>query len=188
MKREDEYRVYPSESAYGAIQVKSRLTKAELKNAFENIASYKRSTQGPRSSSTSDRTSAITFVYATDLKPAKLCDDIKNLAALHTKEVLPNLIVVLGKGLFFFGDGNSGKLQNTDIETIQDLKVFSSPNRQQCLYGFYTTLMELLRSGEAPPTPVERYFQLPTTVFKYSYDFAYASFRNLEIAPSMTAI
>jgi hypothetical protein len=41
MTREEEYQVYPAESAFGAIEVKSKLTKAELTKAFENIASYK---------------------------------------------------------------------------------------------------------------------------------------------------
>lgn len=173
MKREEEYQVYPAESAFGAIQVKSKLTKAELIKAFENIASYKRLRKVGALRTRSERGFGIIFAYDTDLEPTKLRDEIKNLAALHAKEVLPNLIVVLSKGLFFFGDGNVGTLQNADIEMIQDLKVFSNPNSQQCLYGFYTTLMELLRSGEAPPVPVERYFQLPTTAGKYSYDFAY---------------
>ena len=86
----------------------------------------------------------------------KLRDEIKRLAALQPKELLPNLIVVLGKMLYYFTDGNVGKLQNADIEAIQDLAVAGNPDGQHSLYGFYSTLMELLRNGEASPVPIEQ--------------------------------
>jgi hypothetical protein len=187
MKREEEYLVYPAESAYGAIQVKSRLTKPELAKAFENIASYKKlrkvGTLRPRS----ERGFGIIFAYDTDMELPKLRDEIKRLAALQPKELLPNLIVVLGKMLSYFTDGNVGKLQNADIEAIQDLAVAGNPDGQHSLYGFYSTLMELLRNGEASPVPIEQYYKLPSTAGKYSYDYMYGMVAEMGIAPHMEA-
>jgi len=184
MKREEEYLVYPAESAYGIIQVKSRLTKPELAKAFENIASYKTlrkvGTLRPRS----ERGFGIIFAYDTDMELPKLRDEIKRLAALQPKEVLPNLIVVLGKMLYYFTDGNVGKLLNADIETIHDLGVAGNPDEQHSLYGFYSTLMELLRSGEASPVPIEQYYKLPSTAGKYSYDFMYGMVAEMGNCPT----
>lgn len=42
MQRQDVYEVLPVEYCYGAIQVKSKLTKKELASGVDNIASFKR--------------------------------------------------------------------------------------------------------------------------------------------------
>lgn len=42
MNRKGQYKVFPVETVYGVMQVKSKLTKKELKKGLENIASYKR--------------------------------------------------------------------------------------------------------------------------------------------------
>jgi hypothetical protein len=184
MKREEEYLVYPAESAYGAIQVKSRLTKPELAKAFENIASYKRLRKVGTLRPKNQRGFGIIFAYDTDMELPKLRDEIKRLAALRSKELLPNLIVVLGKMLYYFTDGNVGKLQNADIEAIQDLAVAGNPDGQHSLYGFYSTLMELLRSGEASPVPIGEYYKLPSTAGKYSYDFVYGMVAEMGNCPT----
>lgn len=38
------------------------------------------------------------------------------------RSLLPNLVVVLTKGYFLFGEGNSSGLRNLEIKAIQDLK------------------------------------------------------------------
>ena len=184
MKREEEYLVYPAESAYGAIQVKSRLTKLELAKAFENIASYKTLRKVGTLRPTSERGFGIIFAYDTDMELPKLRDEIKSLAVSQPKEILPNLIVVLGKVLYYFTDGNVGKLLNADIETIHDLGVAGNPDGQHSLYGFYSTLMELLGSGEASPVPIAQYYKLPSTAGKYSYDFMYGMVAEMGNCPT----
>ena len=42
MKRQDVYEVYPVESVYGVIYVKSILTKKELQSGLKNLASFKK--------------------------------------------------------------------------------------------------------------------------------------------------
>jgi hypothetical protein len=131
---------------------KSKLTKAELSKAFENIASYKKLRKVNTRHARSERGFGIIFAYDSDLEWTQLVDGIESLAPQYSREVLPNLIVVLKKGYFLFGDTSSRKLGNAEIESIQDLLLFGNPDRQgNCLYSFYTALMTLLRDGEAPP-------------------------------------
>jgi hypothetical protein len=80
--------------------------------------------------------------------------------------------------------GNVGKLRNVEVEPIQDLTIFGNPDRQgRCLYAAYQALMSLLRDGEALEVPIERYFSLPLTAGKYSYEFAYGIALELGSCP-----
>lgn len=180
MQREDAYQVYAAESAYGAIQVKSKLNRQEIKKAFENIASYKKLIKVGTQHSHSERGFGIIFAYDTDLDWKELVDAVKSAASECPRSVLPNLVVVLAKGYFRFGEGNVSKLRNVDIETIQDLKIFGNPDRQgRCLYDVYSSMMRLLEDGEAPVVPIDRYFHLPLTAGKHSYEFAWGFFAEL---------
>jgi hypothetical protein len=184
MQREDAYQVYPAESAYGAIQIKSKLTKQELTKAFENIASFKRLQKVGIQHLRNDRGFGIIFAYDSDLECMQLVDALKDLASKSPRSVLPNLVVVLNRGHFLFGEGHVGKLHNVEIETIQDLKIFGNPDRLgRCLYAAYHALMSLLRDGEAPEVPIERYFSLPLTAGRYSYEFAYGIASELGSCP-----
>lgn len=180
MQREDAYQVYAAESAYGAIQVKSKLTRQEIKKAFENIASYKALRKVDTQNVWSERGFGIIFAYDTDLEWMQLVDALKTAASEGSRAVLPNLVVVLNKGYFLFGEGGASKLRNVEIEGIQDLQIFGNPDRQgRCLYDVYSIMMRLLQDGEAPAVPTDRYFHLPLTAGKHSYEFAWGFFSEL---------
>ena len=173
MEREDAYQVYPIESSYAAIQVKSKLTKKELSEAFDNIASFKNLKKVGTRHACGERGFGIIFAYDSDLDWMELVDTIKGLASSRPRTVLPNMVVVLNKGYFVFGEGNAGKLRNSEIEAIHDLQIMGNPDRQnRCLYGLYQALMMLLEEGEAPSVPIGSYFSLPLTSGQYSYQFA----------------
>jgi hypothetical protein len=184
MQREDAYQVYPVESAYGAIEVKSKLTKPELRKAFENIASFKRLRKVGIQHTRNERGFGIVFAYDSDLDWSRLVEEVKNLAAETTRTVLPNLVLILNKGYFVFGDGHSGSLRNIEIESIQELCTIGNSDPQHCLFSMYTSLMTLLRDSEAPPVPIELYFNLPLTAGKYSYEYAYGIASELGTCPS----
>jgi hypothetical protein len=65
MRRQDVYEVYAVEACYGAIQVKSKLTKHELQNAFANIASFKKLSKVAVTHPRNDHGFAIIFAYDT---------------------------------------------------------------------------------------------------------------------------
>jgi len=174
MQREDAYQVYPIESSYAAIQVKSKLTKNELSKAFDNIASFKKLKKVGIRHARSERGFGIIFAYDSDLEWMELVDAIKGLALSSARSVLPNMVVVLNKGYFLFREGNVGVLRNAEIEAIQDLQIMGNPDRQNlCLYRVYHALTTLLEEGEAPSVPIASYFSLPLTSGQYSYEFAY---------------
>jgi uncharacterized protein DUF6602 len=174
MEREDAYQVYPIESSYAAIQVKSKLTEEELSKAFDNIASFKKLKKIGTRHAHSERGFGIIFAYDSDLTWMELVDAIKGLASSRPRAVLPNMIVILNKGYFIFREGNSGKLRNPEIEQIKDLQIMGNPDRHSlCLYGVYQGLMMLLEEGEAPSVPIWAYFNLPLTSGQYSYQFAF---------------
>jgi hypothetical protein len=151
---EDAFQVYPAESAYGAIQVKSKLTKGELRSAFENISSYKKLQKAGTRQTRHGRGFGIIFAYDTESTWARLTAHIQELASQYPRAELPNAIVVLNKGYFLFGDETSARIKNAEFQQIQELRVFGHPDRQgDCLYSAYVILM-LLRDGEAPAVPI----------------------------------
>src|SRR5258708_29064083 len=130
MQREDAYQVYPIESSYAAIQVKSKLTKKELGNAFDNIASFKKLKRVGAQHTWNERGFGIIFAYDSDMEWMDLIEVIKDLASSSSRSVLPNMVVVLNKGYFTFREDNATKLRNVEIETIQDLQIMGNPDRQ----------------------------------------------------------
>ena len=86
MNRGDVYTAYPVESVYGVIQVKSVLTKKEIKNALDNIASYKKLNKHFINNSSdfviidnskSKRGFGILFAYDSDLDWIDIVNEIK---------------------------------------------------------------------------------------------------------------
>jgi hypothetical protein len=174
MQCEDAYQVYPIESSYTAIQVKSKLTKKELISAFDNIASFKKLRKVGVRHARNERGFGIIFAYDSDLAWMELVERIKELGLSAPRSVLPNMVVVLNKGYFIFREGNVGRLDNAEIEAIQDLQIMGHPDRQNlCLYGMYQALMTLLEKSEAPSVPLGSYFSLPFTSGRFSYQFAF---------------
>jgi hypothetical protein len=173
MQREDAYQVYPIESSYAAIQVKSKLTKDGLAKAFDNIASFKQLKKVGTRHTANERGFGIIFAYDSDLEWMDLVTAIKELGASSTRSTLPNMIVILNKGHFFFRDGKAAKFRNAEIEAIQDLQIMGHPDRQNhSLFSTYMVLMTLLQESEAPTVPLRNYFSLPLTSGEYSYEFA----------------
>jgi hypothetical protein len=180
MKRENVYEVYAIEACYGVIQVKSKLTKNELTKAFDNVASFKRLKKVGVQSTSHERGFGIIFAYDTDLEWMEIVANIKELASNTPRVLLPNLIIVLNKGVFLFREGSSGKFLNSEIEIIQELEIFGSPDRQsQCLFSFYVYLTSLLEDCQILTTPITQYFRLPLTAEEISYEFSLGLFAEL---------
>jgi hypothetical protein len=184
MTRERAYEVYPVEVCYGTIQVKSKLTKAELKKAFDNVSSFKRLKKCGVSSGKFDHGFGIIFAYDTDLGWMEVIEEIKKLAAEHPRTAWPNAVVILSKGMFIFGDGRAGKFLNEEIELLEEIKVHGFPDRQdQCLYTFFDILVTMLRNSEVCSAPFGTYFRLPLTAGNIPYEFVHSFFAELGKCP-----
>jgi len=174
MRRQGSYQVLPIESTYGAIQVKSKLNRKELREAFENIASFKdlKADQIAGRQLPSGGFGLI-FAYDTDLDWSELVEEIKVLQAETAHEQLCNSIFVLSKGHFIFGTDNLYTLQNKEIIGANDLKLHGFPDRSNdALFSFYATVMELLDRTHTSVPPYRSYFNVPLVADKHSYQFA----------------
>lgn len=181
MKRQGVYEVYPIESVYGVIQVKSNLTKKELKSGFKNLASFKKL----KDSNTNSKNNkfAILFAYCSDMKWEDIVKEIDDFSKDNPKSVYPNAIFILDRGFFIFGEeSGNGTITNVDIESLQNVQLRGVPDRQQLnLYQFQTILIELLRSANVFPADLNSYFRLPLVTEEASYQFSLGNLAEVGI-------
>ncbi len=117
MKREDIYEVYPIENVYGVIQVKSNLTKKELKSGFKNLLSFKKLENENKISSKF----TLLFAYTSDMKWNEIVREIEIFTKENPKNLFPNAIFILDKGYFIFGDSKKYTITNIDILSLKDM-------------------------------------------------------------------
>jgi len=190
MNREEVYQALPLENVYGVIQVKSRLTKATIKDGLENLASFKNlRAVRPQARFTiiqsppkSDRGFGLLFAYDSDLSLSQVIAEVEAFAAEHGPREWANFVFVLNKGLVFHGEDNDVRFVNAGIEAIKALKMQGRPDREGYgLYNFYSLLMNLLRSTETRPPEVDAYFSLPLVADNLSYRFHMGMFREFGV-------
>ncbi|WP_137163398.1 DUF6602 domain-containing protein [Pseudomonas asiatica] len=185
MQRQDVYEVLPVEYCYGAIQVKSKLTKKELASGVDNIASFKRlrrmnSNHGffvRRDDKTQSEGFGIIFAYDTDMDWDDIVLELQSHAKSNDSRILPNAVFILSKGFLLFGNGKLASTYNSDIQSFDEIVVYGYPDRDgSCLYQFYQILFELLRKTKIQEASPHNYFRLPLTAGEYSYRYALGGF------------
>ena len=184
MSRENAFQVLPVESTYGTIQVKSKATRQDIRDGLENIASYKRlrriSTGGwtvfsgrPKS----QQGFGILFAFDTDLDWIDLVNEVKAFAQNKPKHLWCNAVFVLTKGFVLHGAKHCPAFLNDDISAITELQMHGHPDRTGlCFYDLYSVLLDLLKSTDVQPPPVESYFQLPFVAGEHSYKYSMGQF------------
>lgn len=191
MKREDVYEVYPAESVYGVIQVKSILTADELRSALKNIFSFKRLRRAaPRpsgfkiisSASKSDQGFGVIFAYSSNIKWMEIIRILEEHARKNPKSTMPNSVFILDRGFFFFGDEKRYAFSNEEIESLSEPIVYGFPDRDgSCLYQFQASLLRLLRGTAIGQTDLDRYFRLPLVSDDYSYRFHFGAMAEMAV-------
>jgi hypothetical protein len=181
MNREDVYEVFPVESVYGVIQVKSRLNKREISEGLANLASFKRLN---RVDSKGDRGFGVLFAYDSDLEWLEISQEIRSFAEAHSNRLWANFICILGKGIFLHGDASAGQISNAGIEQITRLETHGRPDRDgNCLFGFQSMLLRLLRHTRVAAAEIDLYFSLPLTADAHSYSFVYGNLAEFTACP-----
>lgn len=191
MNREDVYEVHPVESVYGVIQVKSLLTKAELKKGLENLQSFKKLNRHPdrkgwkiRSGNVETRGFGILFAYDSAMAWTDIVDGVKAFAKSNPKSEWANAVVVLGRGFILHGGDGFTAFSNNKIDTITDPTMYGFPDRSgDCLFNLQSMLLTLLRETEAYPADIDRYFKLPLVSEEQSYSFTWGVFGELGRCP-----
>ena len=183
MSRQDVFEVLPVEHCYGAIQVKSRLTKKELESAFENIASFKRlkraggSIQKDFLEHSQDLGFGIIFAYDTEMDWVDIVSELKYHSENYARNLLPNALFILNKGYFLFGDDTYASVYNSHIAAFDKIKIYGHPDHQgHCLYQFYDVVLGLLRKTRTQDVSPFQYFRLPLTAGDYSYEYTFGNF------------
>lgn len=186
MNREGVYSVFPVESVYGVIQIKSRLNKTEIRDGLENLASFKqlqRRRPTPKEgffftdSRKSEQGFGLLFAYDSDLEWLDIIHEAEAFAKEHPNTVWCNGVFILNKGSILYGEENSGAFTNTGLEKIKALRMFGFLDRHnQCLYQFISVLFELLRNTNIHPAELTPYFRLPLVAETHSYAFCLGDF------------
>jgi hypothetical protein len=184
MRREGGYEVFPVESVYGVIQVKSRLNKNEIRGGLENIASFKRLERidEPKtgiSVTNEDKSSCgfgLLFAYDSDLEWLDIIREIESFAEANPNKVWCNAVFILNKGVFLHGDDSAGYKLNPHLERVSKLQMYGLPDREGlCLYDFFSSLLLLLSMTEVALPDINRYFRLPFVAGTRSYVFTWGS-------------
>lgn len=174
------FTVYPEESVYGVIQVKSLLTKPEIQSGFENIASFKRLSLYSGKGAGCLPGFGILFAYDTNMDWVDVVREVESNAKLLPYHLLPNAVVILGKGLIFHGTEHRVTYTYKEMCAIDKLVMHGRPDRDgTCLLMFYNILIDLLNQLDRSKLDITKYFRLPLTAGKYSYCFSTGYFQEV---------
>ncbi|WP_129543339.1 DUF6602 domain-containing protein [Serratia sp. 1D1416] len=176
--KSESHSLYPRESVFGAISMKSHLDSEELKDAYKNIASLKQimSTQSFSNSLSPGMVTGLNpvvpvtaiFAYAANRSLeaiAKQVNDLdKNLGNINLR---PDFVVVLGLGIV----GPNGRIRDEfnkynlphDHNSLSLLRATG----RHTLLRFYMQLLDELNSITQPNLDLHSYFDMPSRVGKY---------------------
>ncbi|MDE0029680.1 MAG: hypothetical protein OXU42_09815 [Deltaproteobacteria bacterium] len=176
---------YPVESVLGTIQVKSRLTKKELRSGLTHIQHFKsiRPTRPIRRQMGSftmeaglNRRFGVVFSYERALRWEQMVEIIEEHLAECPNGLWPNMVVVLDAGCFFIGDNKRYAWDQKVLEDISDPIVHGVPdNTGHCLQQFYSILIWLLRNADAGLPNTDDYLRMPMVVGEHSIEFVFGA-------------
>jgi hypothetical protein len=159
--------VFPIESVYGVIEIKSKLSKDELIKSLENIKSIKDlvidggaaylPSRGAHAHNAS-RPFGIVFAYALASNSLEsLTENLKDWERENPSKFWPNMIVVLGKGVIHhFGEGGLTCLSNEDLRRAK--YAAGLYHEGDAFFHFYSTLLTLCSGVELPRLSLNSYY------------------------------
>ncbi|MGB3532771.1 MAG: DUF6602 domain-containing protein [Microcoleaceae cyanobacterium] len=172
---DEQVQVYPIESVYGVIEVKSCLSKTELIKSLDNIKSVKLlSPNEPIKKFYSDRLVSyprpkpfgIIFAYSlANNSLNSLTENLREWESKHDKSLYPNIVVVLEEGIIYHYNKNQRIFYNESI--LNATSVFSLEHKTDTLYHFYSILIDLCSNMSLGPVTLDRYFKPSDQMGKY---------------------
>jgi hypothetical protein len=169
--------VYPIESVYGVIEVKSSLGKTELVEALENIKSVKsiasRETVEERMGGgvfrmSYRRPAPFGMVFAYRLSGNSLNSLENNLIewqANNAPEYWPNAIVVLNEGIIYHTKRFKHCYENDEIDN--SASTIGLHYKNDTLFHFYSILLQLCSSMNLGPLRLDKYFDPAEKIGNY---------------------
>ena len=176
----DNIQVYPIESVIGVIEVKSKLSKTELYNSLENIKSTKELCPDDAITSvtnsffynTRPRSKPFGIVFAYSLANnslESLTQNLRDWESKNSKEFWPNLIVVLGEGIIHHcgkGIRHYSLFSNDVLKKATDVLYIAY--RDDTLFHFYSTLIDLCSQTSLGPVNLKQYFDPAEQIREYT--------------------
>ena len=176
---DDDVQIYPIESVFGVIEVKSKLSKVELVKSLENIKSVKTlcptesvtKTTNSFMSATYPRPKPFGVVFAYSLSNNSLdslLDNLREWEKENDKEYWPNLVVILGEGiLYHYGEG----MKNSSLFSNEAMAKAIEPSylayRKDTIFHFYSTLIDLCSGTSLGPVNLKRSFDPAEQIGSY---------------------
>lgn len=165
----NDIQIYPIESIFGVIEVKSRLSKAKLIESLENIKSVK--SLVPNESCTVKNS----FMINTYLRPKpfgivfayslcnnsleSLLENLKEWEKENDRMLWPNLIAVLNEGIIYhYGEGMKNTSIFTNDEILNAISASYLAYQKDTLFHFYSILIDLCSSTHLGSINIESYF------------------------------
>lgn len=148
----DTLQIFPIESVYGVIEVKSKLSKAKLKEGLDNIKSIKEIYTSTTVTKKLGKSAAAFYqtnppfgvIFAYDLGGNSLDSLRKNLSEWcknNPPNVWPNLICILNKGIIRFSEGLKQALHSSDINN--NCQISALHFNEESLFEFTSSLITL---------------------------------------------
>lgn len=164
----DTVQVFPVESVYGVVEVKSKLSKEELLKALDNIKSVKmlgddavvQYSNGPIAyARKAPRPFGIVFAYGlANNSLESLAENLQGWESSQEKKFWPNMIVVLGVGVIYhIGRGLVSCFTNEQILT--SISTTRLNYEEDTFFHFYSTLLSLSASMELLPVDLHKYLK-----------------------------
>lgn len=173
----DAHSIYPIESIYGAISVKSHLDSGELTDAYQNIASLKSVVskepftaspmQGFAVGMGSPMPVTAIVAYAANRSLDAIAEQAKKLdAKLPDITLRPDFIVVIGQGIIGPRQSLRGGHNKYALPQKDQLTSIRAAGRHTLL-RFYMQLLDELNALQLRPFQFSRYYEMPRLVGPY---------------------
>jgi hypothetical protein len=169
---DDDHSVFPLESVFGTVEVKSVLTAQELERAFENAASVKRLVPpgaiivgGLGLVAGLPRPTPVTsvFAYSADRSPQAVLDQYASLErAAGIAQHAPEHVVILGEGIIS-RPGTRDPDNSFDVATLGSPPVFRRAGKHTLL-RFYLEFLDALNTLSLETLDLQRYLNMPVVL------------------------
>jgi hypothetical protein len=168
--------VYPIDSIYGIIEVKSKLSKAKLYEGLENIKSVKQLVPEKNTSAVNilkaqnNKTyNPFGFIFSFSVDGNSLDSLTTNLREWekdNSPKFWPNLIVVLGEGIIYHTKlGYDKRIASNSID--ENCTPISIKYGDDSFFYFYSYLLDISKNIELPKIEFSKYLNMPQQIGKY---------------------
>lgn len=170
--------LFPVESVYGAISIKSNLDSTELKDAYANIRSLKKilSRQGFSHKPTSGMFQGMAapvpvtaiVAYAANRSLEAIAKQVKELdAELEDLFYRPDFVVVIGLGLIGPREKLRGDFNKYELPRAADKLCELRATGRHTLLRTYMQILDELNSIQLKPLDLQSYFDMPRLEGEY---------------------